>query len=76
MSYQHIAGELALHVIIAAAMSAMGKDESDSTLSSSMVADLNKDESRFPTQLIEFLGKFIMDYIISTLNGYIGYFFK
>ena len=76
MSYQHIAGELALHVIIAAAMSAMGKDESDSTLSSAMVANLNKDESRFPTQLIEFLGKFIMDYIIGTLNQYIGYFFK
>ena len=76
MSYQHIAGELALHVIIAAAMSAMGKDESDSTLNSSMVADLNKDENRFPTQLIEILGKFIMDYIIGTLNEYIGYFFK
>ena len=76
MSYQHIAGELALHVIIAAAMSAMGKDESDSTMNSSMVADLNKDENRFPTQLIEILGKFIMDYIIGTLNEYIGYFFK
>ena len=76
MSYQHIAGELALHVIIAAAMSAMGKDESDSTLHSSMVADLNKDESRFPSQLIEILGKFLMDYIIGTLNQYIGYFFK
>ncbi len=76
MSYQHIAGELALHVIVAAAMSAIGKDESDETLRSSMVANLNKDESRFPTQLIEFLGKFIMDYIIGTLNQYIGYFFK
>lgn len=76
MSYQHIAGELALHVIVAAAMSAIGRDESDSTLRSSMIANLNKDESRFPTQLIEFLGKFIMDYIIGTLNQYIGYFFK
>lgn len=76
MSYQHIAGELALHVIVAAAMSAMGKDESDSTLNSSMVADLNKDESRFPSQLIEIIGRFLMDYIIGTLNQYIGYFFK
>ena len=76
MSYQHIAGELALHVIVAAAMSAIGKDESDETLRSSMIANLNKDESRFPTQLIEFIGKFIMDYIISTINSYIGFFFK
>ena len=76
MSYQHIAGALALHVIVAAAMSAMGKDESDSTLNSSMVADLNKDESRFPSQLIEIIGRFLMDYIIGTLNQYIGYFFK
>ena len=76
MSYQHIAGELALHVIIAAAMSAMGKDESDSTLHSSMVANLNKDESRFPSQLIEIIGKFLMDYIIGTLNQYLGYCFK
>ena len=76
MSYQHIAGELALHVIIAAAMSAMGKDESDDTLHSSMVADLNKDESRFPSQLIEFIGKFLMDYIIRTMNSIIGYLFK
>ena len=76
MSYQHIAGELALHVIVAAAMSAIGKDESDDTLRSSMVANLNKDESRFPTQLIEFIGRFIMDYIIGTLNQYIGYFAK
>ena len=76
MSYQHIAGELALHVIIAAAMSAIGKDESDDTLRSSMIADLNKDESRFPTQLIEIIGKFLMDYVIGTLNQYVGYFFK
>ena len=76
MSYQHIAGELALHIIVAAAMSAMGKDESDSTMSSSMIADLNKDESRFPTQLIEFIGKFMMDYVIRTFNSLIGYFFK
>lgn len=76
MSYQHIAGELALHVIVAAALSAIGKDESDSTLNSSMVATLNKDESRFPTQLIEFLGKFLMDYIIRTMNSIIGYLFK
>ena len=76
MSYQHIAGELALHVIVAAAMSAMGKDESDETLNSSMVADLNKDESRFPSQLIEFIGKFLMDYIIRTMNSIIGYLFK
>ena len=76
MSYQHIAGELALHVIVAAAMSAMGKDESDETMNSSVVANLNKDESRFPGQLIEFIGKFLMDYVIRTLNSWIGYFFK
>ncbi len=76
MSYQHIAGELALHVIVAAAMSAIGKDESDGTMSSAVVANLNKDESRYPSQLIEILGKIIMDYIIRTLNSYIGFFFK
>lgn len=66
MSYQHIAGELALHAILAAGCSAFGVSEDNSTFKKAIVADLNIDESRFPTSIIKLIGTVLMDYIVTT----------
>ena len=66
MSYEHIAGELALHAIVLAASNgiiAVTNTTSERILSlyrASAVADLNADENRAPAQLIAFLGKLII----------------
>lgn len=63
MSYEHIAGELALHAAIYAATYLLGGDREDSTFhsyyDSAKVADLNVDEDRVSSGLLEFIGKLL-----------------
>lgn len=67
MSYEHIAGELALHALVYAAANEIIRvtGSSNSTLfnlyHSSLIADLNIDEARLPTQFIEFIGAVILN---------------
>lgn len=70
MSYEHIAGELALHAILYAVTNEYLKitGETEGTIYNLWVrakqADLNFDESRFPLELIEIVGVYIMGVII------------
>lgn len=63
MSYEHIAGELALHAAIYAATYLLGGDREDSTFhsyyDSAKVADLNVDEERVSSGLLDFIGKLL-----------------
>ena len=69
MSYEHIAGELALHAIVYAAVSGLirltGSDiETLYTLyRSAVVADLNVDENRLSPQAIALFGKVLLGFL-------------
>ena len=60
MTYNHLAGELAMHMILADFSNDMGGSKKDSWLNKiynmSVVADLNVDESRVSADLIRFFG--------------------
>ena len=74
MSYEHIAGELALHAAAYAVTYMLGGDQDGSAFhsfyESARVADLNVDESRLPSGVIDFFGKLITFFnrIISFFN--------
>ena len=63
MSYNHIAGELALHMMLADATDMLGANSWNSTLKDiydrAALVNLNVDESRFPQSLMEMLGWFV-----------------
>lgn len=63
MSYEHIAGELALHAAAYAVTYMLGGDRDGSVFhsfyESARIADLNVDESRLPTGMIDFFGKLV-----------------
>lgn len=63
MSYEHIAGELALHAAVYAVTYLIGSDKEGtqfhSIYESAKVADLNIDEDRIPSGLIKFIGAII-----------------
>ena len=63
MSYEHIAGELALHAAVYALTYMVGADQDGSPLHTyyddARVADLNVDESRAPSAVIAFFGKIV-----------------
>lgn len=69
MSYQHIAGELALHAILYAAatevirLTGISNETLLNMYHSVAQADLNIDETRVPTQLMVLFGKIIMSEI-------------
>lgn len=69
MSYEHIAGELALHAIVFAAtkgiMSATGSKNSLllRLYGSAAVADLNYDEARLPSEMIAMFGVLLVDFM-------------
>ncbi len=64
MSYNHLAGELALHMIITDFTNDFGANDGNILLKKwfdmSVVADLNVDESRISPAFIEFIGKTIV----------------
>ena len=66
MSYEHIAAELALHMLVYAAtseiikLSGSGSDTILSLYNSAKLAELNYDESRFPSKWIAALGRLIV----------------
>ena len=66
MSYEHIAGELALHALVWAASNEVIRltgSSNDTVLSlyrSAVIADLDYAESRLPSGVIEFLGQLII----------------
>ena len=74
MSYEHIAGELALHAAIYAVTYLVGADRDGSVFhsyyDSARVADLNVDESHAPAGLLELFGKIVTFFnrILSFLN--------
>ena len=63
MTYEHIAGELALHAAVYALTYLVGGDQEGSPLHTyyddARVADLNVDESRAPSSVISFFGKIV-----------------
>lgn len=63
MSYEHIAGELALHAAAYAVTYMLGGDQDGSVFhsfyDSARIADLNVDESRLPSGVLEFFGKLV-----------------
>ena len=63
MSYEHIAGELALHAAVYAVTYLVGADQDGSLFHSyyeqARVADLNVDESRAPSGLLELIGRIV-----------------
>ena len=63
MSYEHIAGELAMHAAVYAVTYMLGGDQDGSVFHSfyeaARVADLNMDESRLPSGVIDFFGKLV-----------------
>ena len=63
MSYTHIAGELALHMIIADITNDLGANKGNSFLKKffdmSVVADLNVDENRLAPAIISTIGNFV-----------------
>ena len=63
MSYNHLAGELAMHMILADLSNDMGGSKEDSWLNKiykmSVVADLNVDESRVDAGIIRIFGSII-----------------
>ena len=70
MSYEYIAGELALHAIIYAVTNEYLEitGETEGTIYNLWLraknADLNIDESRIPSEIIEILGIFIMSVFV------------
>ena len=73
MSYEHIAGELALHAAVYAVTYLLGADQDGSTFHAyyddARVADLNLDESRAPGWFLEFFGR-----IVTFLNRILAFF--
>jgi len=73
MSYEHIAGELALHAAVYAVTYMPGGDQDGSTFhsfyESARIADLNVDESRAPGWFLEFFGR-----IVTFLNRILAFF--
>ena len=75
MSYEHIAGELALHAAIYAVTYMVGADDDGSVFhsfyESARIADLNVDESRAPSWFLELIGRLVTFFnrILSFLNG-------
>ena len=71
MSYEHIAGELALHAMVYALAKLTNQTSEGSPLYSfylsAKVADLNIDENRFPLEAIKAIGTVIMDYFYITI---------
>lgn len=67
MSYEHIAGELAIHTIAFAALNSIldvsgtTNEQILSLYKSASQADLNVDESRIPTVIIRFIGTLIIN---------------
>ena len=63
MSYNHIAGELALHMMLADTTDMLGANSWNSTLKDiydrAALVNLNVDEARFPQSLMEMLGWFV-----------------
>ena len=63
MSYYHIAGELALHMILADMTDIMGANSWNTLLKDiydrAALVNLNVDETRIPVVITEFVGKFI-----------------
>ena len=63
MSYEHIAGELALHAAAYAVTYMLGGDQDGSAFhsfyESARVADLNVDENRVPAGVLAFFGKLV-----------------
>ena len=75
MTYEHIAGELALHAAVYAVTYLVGADQDGSPLhtyyDNARIADLNVDESRAPSSFLEFIGKIVTFFnrILSFLNS-------
>ncbi|MBO5937761.1 MAG: hypothetical protein J6Q79_09170 [Clostridia bacterium] len=67
MSYHHLAGELALHMILADVTNDLGATKGNSILrklyNMSVVSDLNVDENRIGPALIEFFGHTIVFFL-------------
>lgn len=67
MSYHHLAGELALHMILADVTNDLGATKGNGILkdlyNKAIVSDLNIDEDRIPTALIEFFGQTIVFFL-------------
>lgn len=67
MSYEHIAGELALHTIVFAAMNSIldvtgsNNEQILSLYKSASQAELNVDEARMPAAIIRFIGTLIIN---------------
>ena len=63
MSYEHIAGELALHAAVYAVTYLVGADQDGSLFHSyyedARIADLNVDENRAPSGLLELIGRIV-----------------
>ena len=76
MSYQHLAGELALHMILADVTNDLGANKGNGILKGlfdrSVISDLNVDESRVSPAFIVFVGKMV----VSFLNTFYGSFRK
>lgn len=72
MLYTHIAGELSLHMITYSLTDAIGGNDWTGFIgelyNSSVIADLNIDESRVPRQFVEFIG-IILTFLLGTLFG-------
>lgn len=73
MTYEHIAGELALHAAVYALTYMAGGDADGSTFhsfyESARIADLNVDENRAPGWFLEFFGK-----IVTFFNRILSFF--
>lgn len=67
MSYNHLAGELALHMILTDITNDLGASNGKGFLKKlydrSVVSDLNVDESRIPTALIIFFGQSVVFFL-------------
>ena len=67
MSYHHLAGELALHMILADVTNDLGATKGNSILrdlyNKAVVSDLNIDESRINPALIEFFGHTVIFFL-------------
>lgn len=78
MSYEHIAGELALHALVYAATNKLIQTTGTNNetilklYNTAKVAELNIDESRVPSKLISFIGVIIMDVISFNLLKVFG----
>ena len=67
MSYDHLAGELALHMILCDVTNDLGANKGNGILkdlfNKSVVSDLNVDEERIAPALIEFVGQSVVSFL-------------